>query len=633
MRVQIIFIFLHYAFIGAIAVISYVFGKRILIRVIFDSIWEDLLFSSVLGIGFISYLVFLLGILHILYAWLVSIILASMFLISIFSWSGLLVSGASLRDRLTGIRDAIKCRMKYHALLIVGILALFILLSGVLPLYPPTAWDATEYHLALSKIYVNAHGLILTEYLRFPVNPQLSQMLFTLALLLYDDISAQLVQYLSVLLVAVAVCAFCVRYFNTRAGILGAALWLSNPLVLWTGSVAYIDGSLALFMTSALFAFFNYFNTQRREWIVLSGVFTGFAIATKYPALVFVFVFGLVFLITGIIHRDWRLPVIFGVITFIVGSPFYLRDFLYSGNPFFPFFANIFPTKLWNQIDINGLAQEQNSHGLAKTFLSFIKLPWYLISQDNIFLSEVNGYTAFNPIFIYLLPITFLLAIRDRTVQILLALILLLTSFWFVSVQVLRYLLPVFPLLSVTSAVSIERTLTEIWHVIKARASRLKIGVLFEGALSACCAAIIMFPMGQYAVQIRSLRGRIPTTPEQRDAYLMASLPSYPAYKFLNRRSGSDYAVYALLDENMTYFANGRFMGDWFGPARFSEVLSRLSNGEDLYQYLKQLGANYFLVTTARMKIKLPNDAEFAIRFKRIYRSNGIIVFELVPGP
>ena len=86
------------------------------------------------------------------------------------------------------------------------------------PLYPPTAFDATMYHLAVAKIYSAAHRLVLTPDLRYPIFPQTPHMLFTLALLLADDIAAQLTQLLVLVLLSCAMLAFAGRSLSSRAG-------------------------------------------------------------------------------------------------------------------------------------------------------------------------------------------------------------------------------------------------------------------------------------------------------------------------------------------------------------------------------------------------------------------------------
>src|SRR5262249_19145906 len=127
-----------------------------------------------------------------------------------------------------------------------------------LPLFPPTQWDATSYHLAAAKIFARSHAVVFTPYLRYPTFPQTNEMLFTLMLLLYDDISAQLVEFLLMLLVAIGLFAWGRRKFSSRAGLWGAVLWLANPLVIWLGSTAYVDIGLAAFTFFGVYAFFNW---------------------------------------------------------------------------------------------------------------------------------------------------------------------------------------------------------------------------------------------------------------------------------------------------------------------------------------------------------------------------------------
>src|SRR6185436_18354427 len=63
-------------------------------------------------------------------------------------------------------------------------------------LYPPTGWDATAYHLPYARLFAEEGSLVYAGFLRFPVFPQLDEMLFTASLLAADDVTAQLTQWL-----------------------------------------------------------------------------------------------------------------------------------------------------------------------------------------------------------------------------------------------------------------------------------------------------------------------------------------------------------------------------------------------------------------------------------------------------
>ncbi|MEM8996732.1 MAG: hypothetical protein AAGF23_18245, partial [Acidobacteriota bacterium] len=67
----------------------------------------------------------------------------------------------------------------------------------VLALYPPTGWDETAYHLPYVRAFLEAGGLVFAEYLRYPVFPQVAEMLFLAAGLLGGDTAAALTQTLA----------------------------------------------------------------------------------------------------------------------------------------------------------------------------------------------------------------------------------------------------------------------------------------------------------------------------------------------------------------------------------------------------------------------------------------------------
>jgi predicted secreted protein len=125
------------------------------------------------------------------------------------------------------------------------------------------------------------------------------------------------------------------------------------------------------------------------------------------------------------------------------------------------------------------------------------------------------------------------------------------------------------------------------------------------------------------------LGGLPPATQQARDAFLAARLPSYPAYLLLNRSKNTDYVLYALYDENMRYFAEGTVKGDWFGPARYSDMEASMGDGRRLYDQLQQEGAGYFLVAERGRTVQLPTDDFFRQHFEETYAIPGVRLFQL----
>ena len=601
----------HYAFIIVIGLISYLLGLQLTKRLTYDSLFEEISLCVSLGLGLIACLVFWLGIIGLLYRSVVLVVLAT----------GIAISYSvpqQVAKRILSWRRRVPLRA--NAFLIV----ICLVLSGpisVLPLYPPTQFDATFYFLASAKIYVQHHALIFAPYLRFPVLTQLNEMLFTLALLFYDDTAAQLFQWLMLITLILAVIAFAKRSFSKQAGWWSAALLLANPVVLWCGSVAYVDISLALFATTAAYAFSNWIDSRREHWLILSGSFCGFAASTKYPGLFFVLVFGLLTIYVAFRARKYASIFRFAAVVFVLAGPWYIRNFYYTHNPLFPFFPQLFGSRYWSFEDVQGLLADLRLYGVGHSPLALLMLPWSLTFHPDLFFRE--GFYL-PKVYLLGLPIVIVFAIRGVKIRRVVAYLVAFVLFLAFSSQILRYLFHALPALSVATAASLDSLLGWIPFAQKLRNHWAVVAAIF----------VVLFYGGwQYSVTLWLKNGPIPTSQEQRDNYLANRLASYPAYKLLNNAKGSNYSLYALDDENMAYFADGLRMGDWFGPARYPRILGQLTNGQVLHNELKSMGAEYFLVNAARRKLDIPQDTFFRSHFKPMYERGDVHLFELTDSP
>src|SRR5262249_545160 len=151
-----------------------------------------------------------------------------------------------------------------------------------------------------------------------------------------------LFQFLALVLLMIAIVAFGQRYFSARAGWWSAAILLSNPLVLWAGSVSYVEIALMLFVTMTLYAFWNWWQSKAQHWLVLAGVFCGLAIGTKYNVLLFLITFQLAASFFGSKRRRYLGPMAFGLVALATASPWFVRNFYYMHNPVFPYFYKQF---------------------------------------------------------------------------------------------------------------------------------------------------------------------------------------------------------------------------------------------------------------------------------------------------
>jgi hypothetical protein len=598
--------------IAALALLAYIYGRQLTRRTIYASLAEQVSVSLALGLGVITYLIFFVGLVGLLYKSVVLLTLLTGALLCYPTWREWLraARGQLAKARASGGR-------KWATLGGAGLVLVVLAPLLALPLYPPTSFDATSYHLTLAKTYVLHHKIIVTPYLRFQVFPMINEMGFTLALLLYDDILAHLFQLLCLSALVGAVYAFGQRYFSARAGVWAAALLLASPMVLWCGSNGYIDISLLLFLTVAVYSFANWYQSGARHWLVLTGVFFGCAAGVKYTAFVFLGLVGLACLYKAVRARDFSAPFILSMVALAVAAPWYIRNYVYTHNPLFPFLPELFGYSWWSAEDVHGVMQDlRETHGVGRSPRALLSLPWHLLFNQGLFSAEA----PWSPLYVLALPLTIVWAFKHSRVRWLLALCFSYTVFWFYAGQILRYLLPVLPFLSLATAAALDGLLLRLRPAKSWPHAKWLVG---GGAF------ILAFSGWFYSVAHWYEQGPFPVTRAQRDVYLSKHLPSYPAYRLLNSLKQPNVRLYSFHDENMTYFVNGETMGDWFGPARYARLLPHMTRGAALYDELKKLGVNYLLINSARFKEALPEDQFFQDNFQIIYARGSLTLFRL----
>ncbi|HMH50838.1 MAG TPA: phospholipid carrier-dependent glycosyltransferase [Candidatus Acidoferrum sp.] len=595
--------------VTALTVLAYAVGRRLTARLPFGSAAESIALSITLGLGTLAMLTFALGLLGLLQRWAVGGVLLA----------ALAVGWPALPGRLS-VLSALAALERKPALVVLGGFAAAVVVPLVmLALYPPLAGDATSFHLAAPKLHIAAERVHLTPYLRFPIFPMLNEMLFALMLLFAGDVAAQLVQCLTMLLVALLLYAWGDALRSPAGGLWAAALWLGSPLVVTFGTIAFIDSGLTLFVTASAYAFFKWMSEGgTRGWLLLSGVCAGFAAGAKYSALFFVAVFGLAVAYRSARERRWTPLLTFGLAAGLVGGPWYVYNALQTGNPVFPFFGRFFSYGPWTAGDLAAVTAVMRQYGLGQSLGDFLRLPWNLATQPAAFHLEAPLSPAYG-----LLPAVLVVGALTRSLRGVLAVTLGYVVFWFLTVQVGRYLFPVLPLLSLLTALTVERLVRTIPR---------RFGQATGTVLALLVAGVLVFPSWSFALARMVHLGPLPTTPTARHAYLSRWNPSYPAYRLLNERRGSRYRLYQVLDEAMAYFADGTFMGDWFGPGRYAPVFEALRDGRALHAELKRLGADHFLIWSRKYggNEQPPTDEFFRAHFKPLYVQGAIALFEIV---
>ncbi len=329
----------------------------------------------------------------------------------------------------------------------------------LLALYPPTAFDATMYHLPYAKGFVESGGIPFLRDLRFPVFPQANEMLFALVLLFAPDVAAHGVQWLMTMLTAALVWAWGRDAFAERgpaAAWLAAAIFLGSPLVAYLAGTGYIEAGLTLFATAAFYSLRRWRLSGERRWLVLAAVFAATAADVKYIGLFFVGVIGLAVVFGRLPRRSPRgrlaAVALFTLVGCAVLAPWYGRIYAWTGNPFFPFFPQVFGGGPWAPLRFRSFLVHPNGAGavpavpflevLAARLTALVRLPWD-VAFDR---ARYNGEPPVSPLFLAALPLALLAAVRDGRQRRLVGLAALYAFVCLGLPPDSRYLVPALPL-------------------------------------------------------------------------------------------------------------------------------------------------------------------------------------------
>ncbi|NVN97579.1 hypothetical protein HXX01_05155, partial [Candidatus Nomurabacteria bacterium] len=224
---------------------------------------------------------------------------------------------------------------------------LFILAAGLtLSQTPEISKDALIYHLAVPKLYLKNNGFSFISGNIYSNLPLQSEMLYTIALFLKGDILAKGVNFLAFLTVLLWVKEFSSRILNSSFPYLSMFIFAMLPTAFSLSHVSYADLYCCLYVLAALHLFIQWQKKNSYTVIMLSAYFTGLAISTKYSALILPLLALLGILINFRESRDMRkllyTLLLFVLVTFASGSLFYIKNFILTGNPLYPFFYEFF---------------------------------------------------------------------------------------------------------------------------------------------------------------------------------------------------------------------------------------------------------------------------------------------------
>ncbi|HVH89855.1 MAG TPA: glycosyltransferase family 39 protein, partial [Candidatus Acidoferrum sp.] len=232
--------------------------------------------------------------------------------------------------------------------------AIFVILGAeiILCLVPPTARDELTHHLAIPRLYARAGRIIEVPMAPYAYYPMLLDMLYTPWVYWGYDSVPKLIHGLFGFLTGLSLYAYLSRRMNAVYGLLGFFFFISVPSVLRLSHWAYVDLGTTFYTTAALLCMLRWSEEKARgRWLILAALSGGFAVATKPNGLVawllLFFLFAWVSVRETEHGRDriFSACMLFAVVGTLPFLPWLAKNWLQTGNPFFPLLGGFFHVK------------------------------------------------------------------------------------------------------------------------------------------------------------------------------------------------------------------------------------------------------------------------------------------------
>jgi hypothetical protein len=470
--------------------------------------------------------------------------------------------------------------------LVWGVLGLFLVLGLLLVLTPAIGKDALIYHLAVPKLLLKGQGFYFIEGNIFAHYPLGQEMLYVLAMVLQGEILAKCLHFVMTLAILFGMWQFGRDHVPGLAFVPVALLvFYTVPSVFSVSHMAYNDLAVTFQIFMALYAFVRWDATGKKGWLTVCGVFAGLAMSTKYTAL-FVPFMALLGILWNARRRKatWREALrdlmVFALPAVAIGSPFYVKNWLITGNPFYPFLYGIFGGQ--------GLDPEQSrlydlfvwSLGMGRQWIDLLVLPWNVSVHAEMSSPRFDG--ILGPVFLVTLPFAIALRKTPTQMKILMVFALLTFLFWASSAQQIRYLIPILPPLAL------------VISYVLSRYRQRKVAFAVLAALVAGSLGFSAYHVIQDFRKIDPLR--IIAGQEDRHAFVGRMIPSYEMYRTVNETLPEDAKVFLVFMKNYGYLCDRPCYSDsMFEAYTLKKILSGARSGEDVSLALREKGFTHLM--------------------------------------
>ncbi|HVO32717.1 MAG TPA: glycosyltransferase family 39 protein [Elusimicrobiota bacterium] len=468
--------------------------------------------------------------------------------------------------RSTEKQNALPSAIPLRAWLLLGLVGYGVWHAVVVALAPPLEFDALSYHLAIGKIYAQSHRLVEIPWMLHSHQPHLMELLYTWPLSFRIASVPALLHMGLVVLLGLAVFGVAKDEMGPEAAYWSAGLFAAQPLLVGYAGTPHSDGAWAFFSFMCLYAAWRATQPSDKRWLYVSAIAAGAAMSCKYlgplmPAVAL----GWIALQASRKRCPWSFGGMFAFIAGALSAPWYIRAWMATGNPVWPFASAVF-------------GDHHGSRAIEKAVVAINYQPWSALW------TQAGDYSGGLTLAFFALAVVVSLLYRRQWPRILPFLFVPLVPFIVVVAHIIyRYLWPLLPFMSLVEGYAMSC----LWQ-------RSRAGKAAAAAVLVAVGLLLSTTNENNALRadlnIRSRSTRLSPREEFRERLL--DIASF--YRAIDAQVGPQGKV-LLFQETRGYDLNVPYQ--WGDPVMQGVIAYRaMRDGDELTQALRNQGITHVFV-------------------------------------
>jgi hypothetical protein len=279
-----------------------------------------------------------------------------------------------------------------------------------------------------------------------------------------------------------------------------------------------------------------------------------------------------------------RDAIIFGLSAFLVALPWYLKNFLWTGNPVFPLY---FPQSIIDPAEFKLWTEYINSFGTGKYWYDYLLLPVNIYLQHEKFGTFMGSMEMPTPLFLFVLAYpwfrTSMQLTTKKILDVLVSVTVIQFIIWALGSQQNRFLLPLFPGLSIlASAVLLS---------LAKKFNKHHIGSIIKVGLISGMVVVTLIFMGIYTELVRP--DRVLLGIDSKQNYLVRVLRDYSGITYINKFLPQT-AVSLFLWDGRGYYCKDKCVPD-VDQSKWSALIQDTTNLTEISDWLKERNITHIL--------------------------------------